>query len=206
MWPPHSNSDHQDYYIFSRGSLYTFIYYCYCEGGHIQNIPYIKPMGLEDDFPFSNGWFSYPFLANLGPFKHVRFRYPQKVDEGSDFGFSSSNNEKPLQLELLSIPLIKVLRRFENFLPPVVSEPFPGPREHWSDFWRFFLPQWSIQCKSNQKAIHQSTSNPRHELRELSPCAIWSIVPLPFTLSMRSPHCIAVGSRPRWETKMEKPA
>ena len=37
-WPPHSNSDQQDYYIFNRESLSSFIYHCYC-GGAISN-PY----------------------------------------------------------------------------------------------------------------------------------------------------------------------
>ena len=32
VWPPHTNSDHQDYYMFNRDSLFTFIYHCYCEG------------------------------------------------------------------------------------------------------------------------------------------------------------------------------
>ena len=32
VWPLPSNSDHQDYSIFSRGSLYTFICHCYWEG------------------------------------------------------------------------------------------------------------------------------------------------------------------------------
>ena len=34
MWPPPSNSDQQDYYIFSRGFLSTFIYHCYWRGPH----------------------------------------------------------------------------------------------------------------------------------------------------------------------------
>lgn len=49
----------------------------------------MDPIGLEDDFPFSNGCFSYPFLTPLGPFKHeLSIPIPKKVDEGSDFGFN----------------------------------------------------------------------------------------------------------------------
>ncbi len=33
IWPPACNSDHQDYYMFSRGFLLTFIYHCYWKGG-----------------------------------------------------------------------------------------------------------------------------------------------------------------------------
>ncbi len=32
IWPPPYNSDHQDYYMFSRGFLLTFTFHCYREG------------------------------------------------------------------------------------------------------------------------------------------------------------------------------
>ena len=32
VWPPPCNSDHQDYYMFSRGFLLTFTFNCYREG------------------------------------------------------------------------------------------------------------------------------------------------------------------------------
>ena len=32
VWPPPCNSDHQDYYMFSRGFLLTFTFHCYKEG------------------------------------------------------------------------------------------------------------------------------------------------------------------------------
>ena len=32
VWPPPCNSDHQDYYMFSRGFLLTFTFHCYREG------------------------------------------------------------------------------------------------------------------------------------------------------------------------------
>ncbi len=32
IWPPPCNSDHQDYYMFSRGFLLTFTLHCYREG------------------------------------------------------------------------------------------------------------------------------------------------------------------------------
>ncbi len=32
IWPPPCNSDHQDYYMFSRGFLLTFTFHCYREG------------------------------------------------------------------------------------------------------------------------------------------------------------------------------
>ena len=41
VWPPHSNSHHQGYHVFSRGSVSTFICHCYWEGathGHPQII------------------------------------------------------------------------------------------------------------------------------------------------------------------------
>ena len=37
IWPPPCNSDHQDYYMFSRGFLLTFTFHCYREGA-ISNI------------------------------------------------------------------------------------------------------------------------------------------------------------------------
>ncbi len=32
VWPPPCNSDHQDYYMFSRGFLLTFTFHWYREG------------------------------------------------------------------------------------------------------------------------------------------------------------------------------
>ena len=32
IWPPPCNSDHQGYYMFSRGFLLTFTFHCYREG------------------------------------------------------------------------------------------------------------------------------------------------------------------------------
>ena len=39
IWPPDApcNSEHQDYYMFSRGFLLTFTFHCYMEGA-ISNI------------------------------------------------------------------------------------------------------------------------------------------------------------------------
>lgn len=34
LWPPLSNSDHQEYYMFSRESLQAFMHHCYWEGPH----------------------------------------------------------------------------------------------------------------------------------------------------------------------------
>ena len=55
---PQDSSDHQDYYIFRRGSLYTFISHCYWEEAtpniyHTRStncrshIPYMDPMGIN---------------------------------------------------------------------------------------------------------------------------------------------------------------
>ena len=41
MGPPPCNSDHQDYYMFSRGFLLTFTFHCYREGA-IPNYIYIN--------------------------------------------------------------------------------------------------------------------------------------------------------------------
>ena len=32
IWPSPCNSDHQDYYMFSRGFLFIFTFHCYREG------------------------------------------------------------------------------------------------------------------------------------------------------------------------------
>ena len=40
IWPPPCNSDHQDYYMFSRGFLLTFTFHCYREGAISK--PYIS--------------------------------------------------------------------------------------------------------------------------------------------------------------------
>ena len=34
VWPPLNNSDHQEYYMFSRESLQAFMYHCYWKGPH----------------------------------------------------------------------------------------------------------------------------------------------------------------------------
>ena len=54
VWPPPSSSDHQNYYIFSRGSLQTFISHCY------------KPYKS-----IASWWFQLPFCPNLGKWSNL---------------------------------------------------------------------------------------------------------------------------------------
>ena len=55
IWPPPCNSDHQDYYMFSRGFLLTFTFHCYREGA--------IPKGWWSMLlPTLSGWW-WPFLG-----------------------------------------------------------------------------------------------------------------------------------------------
>ena len=51
VWPPPCTSDHQHYYMFSKGFLLTFTFHCYREGA-ISNIWMFPKIGVPP-----NGWF-----------------------------------------------------------------------------------------------------------------------------------------------------
>ena len=66
IWPPPCNSDHQDYYMFSRGFLLTFTFRCYREGA----IPKAYP--TNDVFKHSSCFTT--FCPSTGPEHKKHFR------------------------------------------------------------------------------------------------------------------------------------
>ena len=47
IWPPPCNSDHQDYYMFSRGFLLTFTFHCYREGAISKSYTHISTIKTQ---------------------------------------------------------------------------------------------------------------------------------------------------------------
>ena len=97
IYPLPSSSDHQDYYMFSRGLLYieTFICHYYWGGGHTQYIyiwislvggfkyfvflPLPREMIQFDEHIFQMGWFNHQLDThrfNIFPYFHGNLRYP----------------------------------------------------------------------------------------------------------------------------------
>ena len=70
--PAPSNSHHQDYYIFSRGSLSTFICHSYWEGGQPKQYP--NPSELQDTSPASASRTASAVAASLAMASSVALR------------------------------------------------------------------------------------------------------------------------------------
>ena len=90
MWHPPSNSDHQDYYIFSRGFLSTFICHCYWEGatpnGYIfgteWNSPSVWKSNIEKMVPTIGSQIEVNENSVLGVYSvpSLKLTWPLKID------------------------------------------------------------------------------------------------------------------------------